>query len=45
MNVEVDRCEVNEDDYDCEDEGGDKDGTMKMMEMEMFKLMDMFHLS
>ena len=26
MNVEVDRCEVNEDDQDCEDEGGDEDG-------------------
>ena len=26
MNVEVDRCEVNEDDQDCEDDGGDEDG-------------------
>ena len=25
MNVEVDRCEVNEDDQDCEDDGGDED--------------------
>ena len=25
MNVEVDRCEVNEDDQDCEDDGGDNE--------------------
>ena len=26
MNVEVDRCEVNEDYQDCEDDEGDEDG-------------------
>ena len=26
MNVEVDRCKVNEDDQDCEDDEGDEDG-------------------
>ena len=26
MNVEVDRCEVNEDDQDCEDDRNDEDG-------------------
>ena len=26
MNVEVDRCKVNEDNQDCEDDGGDEDG-------------------
>ena len=34
------RCEVNEDDQDCENMV-----TMKVMKMEMFKLMDMFRLS
>ena len=26
VNVEVDRCEVNEDDQNCEDDGSDEDG-------------------
>ena len=26
VNVEMDRCEINEDDQDCEDDGGDEDG-------------------
>ena len=26
VNVEVDRCEVNEDDQDCKDDEGDEDG-------------------
>ena len=29
----IDRCEVYGDDEDCEDQKGDEDGTMKVIEM------------
>ena len=43
--VVTDRCEVNEDDQDCAMKQVMKMVTMKVMEMEMSKLMDMFRLS
>ena len=38
--VVTDRCEVNKDDQDCEDEAVMKMVMMKLMEVEIFKMMD-----
>ena len=41
----TDRCEVNEDDQDCEDEIGDEDGDDESDEDGDIQVMDMFRLS
>ena len=41
----TDRCEVNEDDQDCEDEIGDEDGDDESEEDGDIQVMDMFRLS
>ena len=42
---DIDRCEVYEDDKDCEDEEANNESDEDGDESEMFKLMDMFHPS